>query len=256
MALIARSSFLYGYTVTEDNSSLDFKANVSDPFARQATLSLGYYSLSGLIVEIKRALQAFDSVNTYTVTADRSVAGGTQNRITITSSGSFFQILFATGPRATSSCASLLGWPPIDLTGSVSYTSFFTTGTQLVTDMPGYTYVSEEQNQKVFGTVNVSASGVKEAIVFSFQKFISIEFKYEPKLKVNTEWLAFMQWSIQQRRFEFVPEISSPNVFIDVTLEKTQEDGKGLGFKFMEMLPQLPNLYRSGVLTMRKNNVN
>ncbi|OPZ24616.1 MAG: hypothetical protein BWZ03_00091 [bacterium ADurb.BinA186] len=253
MALGARSSFLYGYTITPENSSLDFKANVSDTVAREATLRLGYYSLASLVVEIKRAIQALDSVNTYTVTADRTVAGGTQNRITITSSGSFFQLLFATGPRATSSCAALIGFPFIDLTGSVTYTSYFTTGTQLVTRMPGYGYVSEEQNQRVFGTVNVSASGLKEAIVFAFQKFITVEFKYESKDAVNDEWVPFMKWAIQQRRFEFVPEVSSPSIFIDVTLERTSEDGKGLAFRFQEMLPQLPNFYKTGTLTMRQN---
>jgi len=100
----------------------------------------------------------------------------------------------------------------------------------------------------------VSASGLKEAIVFSFQQFISTEFKYEPKVKVENEWIPFLRWAIQQRPFEFIPMITDPDIFIDVTLERTSEDGKGLGFRMMEMLPQLPNLYKTGTLVFRKNN--
>jgi len=48
--------------------------------------------------------------------------------------------------------------------------------------------------------------------------------------------------------------ITDPDIFIDVTLERTSEDGKGLGFRMMEMLPQLPNLYKTGTLVLRKNN--
>ena len=120
MALASKSLFLYGYTVTEFNQSLDFKADIGDTSPRLATLRLGYYSLTSLLDEIVRALSEQDNVNTYTATAIRTANGGLENRVTISSSNSFFQILFATGPRSVSSCASLIGFPPTDHTGSTS----------------------------------------------------------------------------------------------------------------------------------------
>lgn len=252
MALSSKSSFLYGYQITENNRSLDFKAAITDATPRLATLNLGFYSLTSLMTEITRALKALDSVNTYTVTADRTIAGGTQNRITIASSGTYFQMLFASGPRAASSVASLLGFIPVDKTGFTSYSGNTSTGIQFTTSHPGYSYIGPDYNQKVFGSVNVSASGQKEAIVFNVQKFITVEFKYEPKTKIDSDWLSFFQWAIQQKRFEFIPEVSSPGVYYEVTFEKTGADGKGLAFALKEMLPQFPNFYQTGVLTMRK----
>jgi len=252
MALSAKSSFLYGYQITEFNRSIDFKANISDTSPRLATLNLGFYSLTSLMTEIVRAISVLDAVNTYTVTANRSVAGGTQNRITIWSSGTYFQLLFGTGPRAASSVASLIGFTPTDKTGFTTYTGNFSTGTQFTTTFPAYNYLGPDYYQKVMGAVNVSASGQKEAIVFNIQSFIQSEFKYERKADVETNWIPFFQWAIQQKRFEFIPEISSPGIYYEVTLEKTGADGKGLAFTLKEMLPQFPNVYQTGVLLFRK----
>lgn len=252
MALTAKSSFLYGYEVTTNNRSLDFKADAGDVTPRAATLNLGYYSLTSLAVEVVRALQELDSVNTYSVTINRNVMGGTENRITIASTGIYFQMLFATGPRAASSCASLLGFLPVDKTGATSYTGTLSTGVQFTTTLPGYSYLSPDYFQKVFGSVNVSASGNKEAVVFNIQKFIQVEFKYEKAAQIEANWIPFMQWAIQQKPFEFVPEISAPTVFYEVTLEKTSDDGKGLAYKFQEMLPDFPNVYKTGQIVMRE----
>lgn len=252
MALTARSTILYGYQITDLNSSIDFKAAVTDTSARLATLEHGYYSLTSLMTEIVRALSALDNVNTYTVTANRTIAGGTQNRITISSSGSFFELLFATGPRVASSVASLIGFIPTDRTGASSYLGNTSTGIQFTTTMPGYTYLGPDYFQKVFGSVNVSASGQKEAIVFNIQNFVQVEFKYEKKLQAETNWIPFLQWAIQQKPYEFVPDITSPSLFYEVTLEKSSADGKGLAFTMNEMLPNFPNVYTTGQLVMRK----
>ena len=252
MALSSRSTILYGYQVTENNRSIDFKGAVTDMTPRLATLRLGFYSLTSLMTEIVRAMTEVDATRVYTVTANRSIAGGTQNRITISSSGTFFQILFATGPRAASSVATLIGFVPVDKTGATTYTGNSSTGIQFTSTYPAYTYLGPDYYQKVFGSVNVSASGQKEAIVFNIQNFIQAEFKYEKKAEIEANWVPFFQWAIQQKRFEFVPEISSPSVFYEVTLEKTGADGKGLAFTLQEMLPDFPNVYKTGQIVMRK----
>lgn len=252
MALANRSVFLYGYEITELNNAIDFYASPLDaPTPRQATLSLGFYSLTSLLNEVARALTAADPLRIYTATVDRTVAGGLQNRVTISSNGTYFQLLFASGPRTTSSVAPLLGFALVDRTGALTYTGNSSTGTILAPTMRGYNFVPPENMQKVFGSVNVSASGLKEAVVFNVQQFWSVEFRYEP-VSALADWRGFLTWAIQQRRLEFTPDVSQPTIFYEGTLEKTGADPKGLAFELKEMLPQFPNFYQTGMLQFRK----
>src|SRR5437868_3980949 len=112
MALKSRSLFLYGFQVTELNRSIDFKDTSGGP-ELSATLTIGFYSLTSLMAEIKRAMQAVSGA-IYTVTADRTYLSGTENRVTISTSGTYLSILFQTGTRAASSCASLIGFNGTD----------------------------------------------------------------------------------------------------------------------------------------------
>jgi len=248
----SRSLFTYGYTVTDLNSSLDFKASPLDTLPRQARLRTGYYSLTSLLQEIERALTEKDPTHTYTATADRTMNGGTENRITITSSHTFFRILFGTGPRAASSCASLIGFQATDYVGGTSYTGSFSTGSHVISTRAGYSYLPPQAIQKVFGSVNVSASGLKEAVVFRLQQFWQVEFKYEPESAALTSWASLLQWLIQQRRIEFTPDIADPLTYYEGTLERTEDDGKGLGYRLIEMLPDFPREYRTGLMVFRR----
>lgn len=252
MALKAQSMFLYGLEVTANNSSLDFK-NSSGGSVLMATLTQGFYSLGGLATEIIKQLQFADPTNTYSVTVDRTIAGGTQNRLSISTSGAFLSLLFGSGPRSASTVAPLIGFTSIDHTGSTSYVGATSCGTILTTEKEGFNYLPVEMDQLIYGNVNVSANGTKEAVVFQIQQFWSVEFRYEPEAKVKTEWLNLNQWMIQQRFFEFTPEITSPTAFYEGTLEKSQKDGKGLGFQFKEMLPNFPFEYQSGPMVFRLN---
>jgi hypothetical protein len=56
---------------------------------------------------------------------------------------------------------------------------------------------------------------------------------------------------IQQRQFEFTPDLTAPTIFYDVTLESIPADGKGLGFMGMEMLPDFPFQYDTGLMKFR-----
>ena len=252
MALTAKSLFLYGFQITNLNSSLDFQSVSMGP-VKQATLTQGFYSLSSLLIEIKRAMQAVDSLNTYTVTADRTISSGTQNRVTIYTSGSFLSLLLGTGPRITTSCATLIGFTATDKTGFTTYTGTLTAGTALLTEYPAYTFIPTEMDHQVFGSSNISASGVKEVVSFQIQQFWSGEFKYEPEAKVKVQWLALMDWLIQGRLFDFTPEVTSPTVFYEGTLEKHPRESKGLGYNFKEMLPNFPFNYQTGIMTFRLN---
>lgn len=250
MALSTKSLILYGLEVTDFNRSLDFKAASLGP-TLMATLRLGFYSLTSLCEEIARAMNAADPVNTYSCTADRTTNGGTENRVTISTSGSFLSLLFASGPRVASTVAPLAGFAIMDRTGFTSYTGPSSAGIPIVPAFVGYNFVDQDQQPKVFGNVNVSASGLKEAIVFQIQRFIDVEFKYEQKARTKGQWKAFVDWAIQQRSFDFTPEIAFPSDVFEVTLDSSPGDGKGLGWAWKELIPDFPNQYTTGHLRFR-----
>lgn len=250
MALTAKSLFLYNYTITSLNRSLDFRAVAAGPILL-AQLRIGDYSLTDLLVEIKRALEAADPTRTYTVTANRTFAGGTQNRITIATSGSYLDLLFASGPRVGSSVAPIIGFSAVDRVGAVSYQGTASTGTALISEYVGYNYSSKKHMKEVIGVNNESAIGAKETMVWGTKEFTQAEFKFEPAAKVDMEWEPFWVWAINQKPFEFVPEITNPTVFDNVTLETTSASGKGMGYMMKEMLPDFPFNYQTGMIKMR-----
>ncbi len=249
MALGAKSLFNYGIQVTTTNNALDFKAAVSGPVLT-ATLSLGFYSPTTLAAEVALQLQTADPANIYSVSVNRNYLGGTENRITISTNGSYLSLLFASGPNTFINCSSLIGFNSSDYTGNTTYVGSSSTGVSLIPDYIGYNYLDPQNQSKLFGAVNVSASGVKEAVVFNTQFFINVDFKYEAKARL-TLWKSFFTWAIQQRPFDFTPEIVNPNTFYSVTLEKTQYHDQGLGYLMNEMLPDFPNYYETGALEFR-----
>lgn len=252
MALKNPSLILYGFTVDVSNQYIDFQASGGGGVLT-ATIPMGAYCLGDLLTAISAAMAAADPSHTYTVTADRTIAGGTQNRVTIKTSGTFLSLLFATGGHAAASAAVLLGYGPTDLTGATQYSGIQSAGTSIIPVMQGYNWVSPNRLHRAFGNVNVSANGTKEATVFQIQKFFEVEFRYEPESIIDTVWQPFFDWAIQQQDFEFTPDITQPTTFYPCTLESTDEDGQGLGFRMSEMLPEFPGLYQTGKLAMRQN---
>lgn len=250
MALSAKSLINYGIEIGTLNSNIDFQVVSSGPILT-AVLALGFYSPGGLAIEIAAQMQSVDPTAIYSVTVDRTVMGGTQNRITISSNGSFLSLLFASGPNTATSAATICGFNVQDYTGSLTYTGSQTVGTVLIPDYIGYNYLDDNNQAKVFGAVNVSASGLKEAVTFNIQLFINVEFKHESKANLLS-WKSFFSWAIQQRQFDFTPEISNPSNVYNVTLEKTQYEGQGLGYQMSEELGDgFPNYYTTGPLEFR-----
>ena len=247
MALKNGSSFTYGLQVSSANSSLDFVASSGGPTVL-ATLNSGYYSLQDLMTEVARAMSVADPVNTYTASATRTSVG---NTITINTTGTYLSILFGTGPRLVTSIGPTLGFTATDKTGAITYTSTSSAGTLLFPSLIGYTYLPPSFMQKMIGSPNISASGLKETIYFSTHQFFQVEFKYEPEIKVTNEWAPLLQWASKGRPLEFCPDITAPNTVFNCTLEKTSYDGKGMGYQFKEMLPDFPFLYTTGQMVYR-----
>jgi hypothetical protein len=251
MALTQKSLFLYNLQVTANNQSLDFKAASGGP-TLQATVPIGYYSLTDLCTAVVKAMAAVDAVNTYTCTANRSFSGGTQNRVTIATSGAFLSLLFSSGPRAASNIAALLGFTATDKTGATTYTGTSSCGTTLQPVWWGKDYRDPNMLRTNFGSLNISANGTKEAITYQIQQFIQVRFDYEPYSAVANSWQPFLTWAIQQQPFEFTPQITDPNTVYNVTLESTDAAQDGLGYELVEMTADgLPFLYSTGTLVMR-----
>jgi hypothetical protein len=134
MALEKRSLFLYGFEIKDTNSSLDFK-NAALGSEIQATLKYGFYSLNSLMEEIARAMNEADPSNTYSFSIDRTQAGGTENRVTISTNGAFLTLLFGTGTRVASSIASTIGFLAVDQTGATSYEGVTSAGNSLMPEL-------------------------------------------------------------------------------------------------------------------------
>jgi hypothetical protein len=245
--------FLYGYTVTPNNRFITFGTSVSEvppTTARTATLNLGYYSLTSLMAEVARALAAADPTHIYTVTANRTVGGGLENRVTIATNFTYLTLYFSSGNA--SNPASLLGFLPQDYSGSTSYTGSLSSGTVLIPEQLGYTFLPPELMQKNFGVVNISASGLKESVVYNIQTFWQVKFRYISRSNAMGPWQALILWMIQQRRLEFTPEITSPTVFYEGTLEGPNS---GLELSLAEMLSDgLPQEYETPLLKFRQSN--
>lgn len=250
MALKAPSLFLYGFEITKLNSSLDFRSVMAGPI-KMATLRVGFYSLTGLMKEIKRALESADPLNEYTITANRTINSGTENRVRIATSGTYLDLLFGSGPRLASSVGPLIGFLPVDYSAATFYIGSSTAGTALISELTAYNYTSPDMMRTIFGAVNIAADGSKEAIVWQIQKFFEMNFKHEPEAKVITDWTDFLTWAIQQKPLEYTPEVTTPALFYDCTLESTDKDPKGLGFKMKEQLPDFPFYYQTGLMKFR-----
>lgn len=249
MALSSRSLITYGISITTLNQNLDFRAEMGDD-PLTAVIPIGDYSPQGIADAIRAALLEADSNNNYLVTVLWNQGDGTENRIVIATTGDYLDLLFGTGDNVSTSIASVIGFNTTDYTGETSYVGSSTTGTALVPSYFGYNFLGPTNQGRVFGSVNVSAAGVKEAVVFNIQEFINVEFKYESKVR-QTLWQTFFNWAIQQKGFDFMPELTVPGVVYQVTLESTKADGKGLAFEMSEMLPQFPNTYQTGALKFR-----
>jgi len=250
MALRSKSLFLYGFEVTVNNQYIPFK-NSSGGSVINASIATGFYSLTSLIAAIQTAMNLSDPTNTYTVTADRSFSSGTQNRVSIATSGTYLSLLFSSGSLASASVRDLIGFAHTDRTGATTYQGTISAGTALQTDWYGKNYKPPASTLKNIGAVNISAKGIKEAITWSIMQFIEVEFENEAQAKVLAYWPQLIQWMIQQRPFDFTPETSSPSTVYSVTLDKTGDDGQGLAMSMKELVPDRPFMFTTGQLTFR-----
>jgi hypothetical protein len=201
----------YGLEVTTANRSLDFKSSMGGP-EKQATLRVGLYSLTALAQEVARAMSDADGgANIYTVSVDRTIGGGAQNRVTIETDGAYLDLLFATGTRTASTCATLLGFNVTDRTGATSYNGNNTAGEIIVPTYPPYDLQQPGTIHDARRSLNETTSGFVETV--SFSTFRNFQFKIRYMAEDSAEFAAFQDfhiWLLRGGPIEFAHEITDP----------------------------------------------
>lgn len=214
MADFVKCTLNYRLEVTSSNRSLDFKSSPGGP-EKQATLKSGLYSLTTLAREVSRAMtQADGGANTYTVTVDRTIGGGLQNRITISSSGAFLSLLFASGTRTASNCASLLGFNVADRTGGTSYSGNFSAGKIIVPTYPPFDLQPVGTIHDAKRSINETVNGLVEIV--SFATFRNFEFKIKFIKENSQEYFDFQDfnlWLLRGGPVEFTPQVTAPDEY-------------------------------------------
>jgi len=212
MGEYVKCAITYGVEVTANNRSIDFKISGGGS-ELQATLRVGLYSPNSLKTEIARAMTLADPSNTYTVTIDRDISGGTQNRMTIATSGAFLSLLFATGTRAGSTSAALMGFTATDKTGATTYTGSSSVGTVLVPTYPPQDYQPLGTIHDARRAVNDSTGGRIETV--SFQTFRNFQFRIKWIEEDSSEFDSFQAlhiWLLRGGPIEFLGKVTEPSV--------------------------------------------
>lgn len=251
-----RALFIYGFDIDNNNKYINFKTS-SMGAQLTGTMTVGNYTCTEFLAEIKRVMELADGVNKYTIAIDRSINSGTSNTVAITTNGSYLTLLFGTGSNSANSPRLILGFDQADYIGGLSYAGTINAGTILYPDFPTYDYLGPDDYITNDGTKNVSASGIKETLVFAQMQFLQGSWKYITDFNSNTQltqWRKFLKYGSRQLKFEFTPSTAEDSsLFYQVTIETTASDGNGMGYKLNQMLGQ--NLYRfydTGLIKMRK----
>lgn len=254
-ALENHSKFYYGWQITNSNKYIDFNDGSG---VKTATLKVGYYSSSELMIEIKKKMDALSSLD-FSITFNR-----TTRKFTI-SSGSIFSLLFSTGPNAAQSTSILLGYTATDKTSSSSYLSESVSGYEYKTQFYIQSYKDTSTNRKAIdGTVNKSASGAIEVIKFGNERFMEGEFLFITNIiqesisiirtnqQGREDFIQFIEWCTEKAPVEFMKIENDPSTYQQFVLESTPSDSKGLDYDLIEMYDRgLAYYYRSGTLKFR-----
>lgn len=256
MALGTFSKFYYGYQIDQTNNKIDIDEGSGE---LTATLTSGIYTPTDLAVEIKTQLDAV-GVKTYTVTFSR-----TTRYFTIAADAGTYEILISTGTNALTAPYDLLGFTgAADLTGVITYTSDSPSGSEYKPQFWLQDYVAPENwLDKAESSVNETSTGRVEIISFgdiSYTEFNILFITDLPMdnrvIKSNPNGVAnarsFLEFLIKRGPVEFMPDVATVATFYTITLETTEESGKGTAFKLKEEVGKsLPNIYTSGKLKFR-----
>lgn len=255
MSLSTLSMFYYGHEVTASNCYIDFDEGGSE---LTAVLTLGTYSLTDYLVEVKRAMEAVGAL-TYTVSVARAT------RLITISAGSNFSLLTTSGTNALFSAYSMIGFSGSNKTGANNYTGSAASGSSYTPQFKLQNYVASTDKKKYFeGVASRSVTGITEFVHFGLESMVEFNIRFatdipQPSsgpITSNASGVAnlrsFMNYIIKKAPFEFMPSSSVPGTFETLILESTKADSKGMGYELEEQYSKnLPGYFDSGLLTAR-----
>ena len=232
-----RSRFIYGYNIDFNNRVIDF----NDGIPRRAILRPRGWTLTQLRNEVERAMNIASS-QTYEVEVNRET-----RQFTIKGTANF---------NLTVSTDSAL--PLIGFTESVSDSDEYTGGTSGSSFVPqlklqDYTPFEKEIERRL-AVENVSASGRVEQVDYGRDRFMTCQVRYQTDKKVGflpfnenavQELTDFLEYIIQKRSIEFMPDADDFNNFISCVY-----DGRP-SFRLRES-DDLDGFYDSGRLIFRE----
>ena len=255
MTIETRSSWIYGYTITDSNRSLDFDEGGGE---LQASLNIGSYTLTEIAVEVARAMNAVGGQD-YTVTVDRDLRA-----FTISAAGTF-DLLAATGSRIGTGVWSTIGFAAVDLTSATSYTGG-TSGDEFRPQFRLQDFQDFDQNQQAQdANVNRSTANIIETISFGNQEIMSCNITFQTDIAQGKnsyiennatgrqDLIDFMVFAITKAKMEFIPDRDNNSTFTKVILERTPTNNRGVGFVVRELFNRnLAGYFETGRLQFRK----
>jgi len=254
--LQTKSSFYYGYVISNQNYQIDFDEGATE-FTAQ--LNIGSYTLTDFISEIERAFNSIIGITeTYTVSVDRST-----RIITINSTGTL-NLLVTTGSHFSVSTYPLMGFTGADRTGSSSYFGNNASGSEYRPQFLLQSYVDPTIfKDPVNSSVNRSANGeVLEIITFGRVGFVEFNIRFatdidqgkggpiETNVNGVSDLIDFMEAITTAQTIEFMKDRDTPSTFFKILLEKTPQSADGVGFKLKE-LSNVPAYFETGILKFR-----
>ena len=249
--LSTMSKWYFGHYIDSTNNILPF----NDGSDKTATLNVGDYSLTEFVTEIARALNAASSL-TFTATLDRST------RFITIAAGSNFELQVASG--ASANPFSLMGFTGSDRTGAGSYTSNVASGSEFKPQLKLQKYISFGDEQiSSYSNVAKSASGTVEVVSFGTDDFMTCEVAYQTNNNTTGSAIenqangldnlrTFLQYAVNKRKLEFIPDRDTPATFTKCILESTNASSDGTGYRLNEYLGRMPGFFSSGTLKFRK----
>lgn len=249
--LSTMSKWYFGHFIDSTNNVLSF----NDGTAKTAVLNVGDFSLTEFATEVARAMNAASSL-TFTVSINRTT------RLMTVSAGSTFELSVTSG--SSSNPYTLMGFTGADKTGANTYTGAVASGSEFKPQLKLQKFINFGDEQIAsYSNVAKSASGSVEVVSFGTDDFMTCEIAYQTNNDTTGSAIenqangldnlrTFLQYAVNKRKLEFIPDRDTPASFTKCILESTNASSDGTGYRLNEYLGRMPGFFSSGTLKFRK----
>jgi len=251
--ILTRSTFYFGTTVGTTNYAIDFAEGGSE---LQATLTQKDYSLEEYAAEVQRAMRQAGTL-AYIVTAARAT------RILTIAAPSNFSLKCNTGTRASVSAWSMMGFSTVsDRSPATSQAGNSGAGSAYTTQYPVGNYIAPTDSfVRENAVYDETSTGYGQLVSFGDGYRIRLNIRLITNiLTIRNEGFAanatgvadfktFIQYAIDKKVIEFIPNTAVPNTFYKVRLVSTPEANDGTAFDLKSM--GVPDVHQSGNLVFR-----